>query len=368
MIWKKPEPEEIDAGALIASQRGPMIDNDIAPGRSPGVGLFMKFILLFAAVMGGLAIWQGWQHSQPSMTDNEPKAIIAHSLPPLTPYLPPPEPAIAVPVSTPETAPPAQEDGQIEAAPTPEQLQMQRRFSGGFTGHEGNIPSDKPSGTRANEEDAGTGPLASQLGPLKLKPSEATMLADRNYLLTRGAMIDCGQQTKLVTDQPGMVTCYTTSDTYSASGHVVLVDAGSKIVGSYQRGVIQGQNRVFVAWQRIETPEGVIIDLDSPGTDPLGAAGEPGDIDTHFWDRFGGAIMLSLIGDAGSAGVQAVASRNDSNVTLNNTVGTANQMSAEALRSTINIPPTLYKDAGDRVSIYVARDLDFGDVYALKPE
>ena len=38
-------------------------------------------------------------------------------------------------------------------------------------------------------------------------------------------------------------------------------------------------------------------------------------------------------------------------------------MATEALKNTINIPPTLYKNQGEQVGIYIARDLDFSDVY-----
>jgi type IV secretion system protein VirB10 len=37
-----------------------------------------------------------------------------------------------------------------------------------------------------------------------------------------------------------------------------------------------------------------------------------------------------------------------------------------ALQATINIPPTLEKDQGDNVAIFVAKDLDFSDVYNLR--
>jgi type IV secretion system protein VirB10 len=40
-------------------------------------------------------------------------------------------------------------------------------------------------------------------------------------------------------------------------------------------------------------------------------------------------------------------------------------VATEALRGTLNIPPTIEKAQGDRIEILVARDVDFRSVYAL---
>ena len=123
---------------------------------------------------------------------------------------------------------------------------------------------------------------------------------------------------------------------------------------------------MFVLWTEARTPTGVVVQLASPGTDELGRSGLPGFVDTHFWQRFGAAILISVIDGTIQA---AVASQNSSSGGSNvvyNTQG-SHDVLTEVLRSTINIPPTVVKNQGERIQVFVARDLDFRSVYALGP-
>src|SRR4029077_14304683 len=110
------------------------------------------------------------------------------------------------------------------------------------------------------------------------------------------------------------------------------------------------------------TPTGVVVPLASPGTDELGPAGLPGEGSRHFFQRFGAAILISVIDGAVQG---AVASQSRGGAVIY-TPSASQDVMTEVLKSTVNIPPTIRKAQGDRIQVLVARDLDFRSVYELK--
>ena len=188
--------------------------------------------------------------------------------------------------------------------------------------------------------------------------TRASRLPDRKFLIAAGASIPCTLLTAMDTSTPGYVSCLIGQDVYSDNGAVVLMEKGAKVLGEYRSGMRQGQKRLFVLWTRAVTPSGVAIGLASPASDALGRAGFDGAVDTHFWERFGGALLLSVVDDTSSA----IASRTDPNATVTRMPSDA---AVVALQNSINIPPSLTKPQGAEVAIFVAQDLDFSGVYGL---
>ncbi|MCE7575572.1 type IV secretion system protein VirB10 [Aliivibrio fischeri] len=205
--------------------------------------------------------------------------------------------------------------------------------------------------------------ITSLLNTSKTENSVAAVLYNRDYLLAKGAYIDCVLNTSMNSTVAGMTKCTLTRDIYSDNGNTLLIERGSEVTGEYRANLSQGQARLFVLWDRVKTPHGVIVDLASPATDSLGAGGVNGYVDTHFWERFGGAMMLSLVDDL--AGYMATNGGKSIN-NFENSSNAAQDMAAEALKNTINIPPTFYKNQGERIGIFIARDIDFSKVYRLK--
>jgi type IV secretion system protein VirB10 len=305
------------------------------------------------------------------------------------PRVDPPRPVEAVLGPPPEAPKATAAPVQAAQPPSPEELALQRKlkspvvFAGAAgaaplpavmsmpVGGTGEIPSVLSLAGALNPSGAGAGPgvesdLARRLQPTATPAVRAQRLPTQRFLLPKGAFIDCTLETALDSTLPGMTTCITAVDIFGADGQVVLLERGTKLVGETRGEVKQGQARVFVLWTEARTPNGVVIALASPGTDALGRSGLPGAVDTHFWERFGAAILLSLIDGAVQAAVAAQLGGDGPSV-IYNPEGTRDIMT-EVLRNTVNIAPTVVKNQGERIQVLVARDADFRSVYALRAE
>lgn len=224
----------------------------------------------------------------------------------------------------------------------------------------------------ANAADAGTvpGTMGNLMGA-ETKAVKASLIGNRDMILPEGRSIDCNLSMRVINDVSGKATCVLSSNVYSGNGRVVLAERGSTAVGEYVAITAQGQRRLFVLWTRLETPNGVVINVNSPAADSLGTSGLPGAVDNRWSERIGAAVLLSLVEDAIGYETAKVSSANGNGgasgiAVFQSTTQTGHSLAERILDSTINIKPTIYKNQGDRATIFVSRDLDFGSVYALR--
>jgi len=254
------------------------------------------------------------------------------------------------------------------AVKTPEDLRLDRQLAGrAFAGSGARTAvASEPDAEVPDAGDAarGRGELGALLRASVTPAEQAKVLPTRRLLLPKGAFLDCTLETALDSTLPGMTTCILATDTFSADGRVVLLERGTKLVGETRGQVRQGSARVFVLWTEARTPDGVVVPLASPGTDELGRAGLSGEVNRHFFERFGAAILISVIDGAIQA---AVAAQHEGGSTVVVDPSASTDIMTEVLRSTVGIPPTVVKPQGDRIQVLVARDLDFRSVYELRP-
>jgi type IV secretion system protein VirB10 len=180
--------------------------------------------------------------------------------------------------------------------------------------------------------------------------------------LAAGSVIFCALETAIDSEKSGLVTCVVTGDVVGDDAKQVLVERGTHVLGEYHGEGKLGDARIGIVWNRLRKSDGTTVDLMAEGADAQGRAGIAGNVDNHWLSRIGAAVLVSVIEDSVSA---ATAPRgNGTTVVLSNTAATGTSMSQRVLDATINAAPTISVNPGTRLDILVARDIDFGDVYA----
>lgn len=270
---------------------------------------------------------------------------------------------------------------EAEHQPTPQELARARKLKSSFKPSarssdetDENATATVPASGEGSESSNGGGMMGgkekgefeSKFDPVELQATNAKTMKNRDFMLTQGEFIPCALGAKIDTSVEGMISCFTTVDVWGASGKIKLLERHSKVTGMIKSQMQIGSKRIFALWNRVETPNGVIVNIGSPATDSLGAAGVDGYVDTHWGERFGNALLISFVEDAVSAAFDKAST--NSQVTLSTTESTANSMGSEALKQSISIPPTLTKNQGETIGIFVARDLDFSGVYKLNAD
>lgn len=210
---------------------------------------------------------------------------------------------------------------------------------------------------------------ASPLGGFVNQATSAKPLAHPDSLLLRGTYIRCVLESRIVSDIPGFTSCNVVEPVYSFDGKQLLIPKGSKVLGSYDHGPVG--ERIAVVWDRIVTPNGIDVNMASPGTDNLGGSGTPGYLDSHWPSRISSAVLISLMSDAflyeGEKHGPQTASIGAGGVVVqspyqSNTAQTLQNLANQAVRQAANRAPTLTVNQGSIVTIYVAKDVDFSGV------
>ncbi|CVI63686.1 type IV secretion system protein VirB10 (plasmid) [Agrobacterium leguminum] len=348
------------SGSLLPEPRRGRVSG---PSKLILVGLVLALSLSF--------IWLGARPKKSSEQSTPDKMIDANT----KPFRPAPIDISPKPMSSPPaiaTALPERHDRE-RRGPRPEESPI-FAYSGGGQGSvkPPSRPNTDGEGPINNNSDGSSHPnapseneLSVRMKPTVLEPSRAVLLPHPDFIIPQGTIIPCTLQTAIDTNLAGYAKCILPQDVRGATGNVVLLDRGTTVVGEIQHGLHQGDARVFVLWSRAQTPSHAVISLTSPGTDELGRSGLTGTIDNHFWKRFGGTILLSVVQGAVQA-VGSYAGSEGGGTSFNSVQNNGEQAADTALKSTINIPPTLSKNQGDTASIFVSRDLDFSDIYKLQ--
>jgi type IV secretion system protein VirB10 len=369
------------ARAAVPGERGDAIE---MPGAARRAAAYRRIFLL-VLVLGGagslLVYYWSRHHPQVTQTTRPKGPRVASTEMRLPPLRPAPPVAVdgfvhAAPAAVPGAATGA---AAADVPPVPALPNAVALGAPGAAALAGGIPSTASAGQSAGRRgnspvllkavsatevasvarpvDVATEPRAQ--GPVKVL--HAARLPALRFLLARGSFLDCTLETAIDSTLPGLATCLLSGDVYGADGTVVLLPRGSRLVGDTRSDVRAGQARVGITWTEARTPEGLVLPLGAAATDALGRTGVPGAVDRHTIERFGSAVMLSVIDAATGALMNR---RPPGNGIVYNVQG-SRDVATEALRQSIHIPPTIRVEPGARVDVIVATDVDFAEVYQL---
>lgn len=347
----------------------------------PSVASLSDHQKTIAAIVIGLAALAGGAIVISGMHNSKPPALTAHkpipfkTQPGSAPYF------AASPPSAPQDPLALQKERALQAAALrmaiAEQKQQQHRIfspqlvydqpsSAGTSSVRGQAGHTSPDGAAYAQIPGENSPaVAAQTANADSGAVPARQMSNLHTLIAQGTMIQGVLETAIQSDLPGMVRAIVSENVYGFDGTKLLIPKGSRLIGKYRSGLTRGQVRVFVIWNRLIRNDGVTINLDSYGADALGRAGLAGSVDTHFFERFGSSVMLSMI----DSGLQAAANSTNNNASATVAINTGNDFSnaaAIALQNSVNIPSTVNIPQGTRITVFVGKDLDFSHVHGYR--
>jgi type IV secretory pathway VirB10-like protein len=184
------------------------------------------------------------------------------------------------------------------------------------------------------------------------------------YELHSGSVIPAVLLTGINANLPGTIVAQVRNDVFdSVTGRYLLIPRGTRLVGTYDNRIVQGQRRVLVAWTRLLYPDGSSVDLlGMPGTDEAGYAGFGANVNEHLNKLFTSALLLSVIG----AGAQLSQPQQSSSLYAAPSVGQTiagavgqqiGNTSIQLTQRQLEIPPTLEVPPGYLFNVLVDRDI-----------
>lgn len=204
----------------------------------------------------------------------------------------------------------------------------------------------------------------------------ALELPQNEFIVRAGFVIPATLITGINSDLPGQVIAQVNQSVYdTATGHHLLIPQGSRLIGNYQSGVLYGQERVMIAWNRIVFPDNRTIDIGQmAGTDTSGYSGFADKVNNHWWKLISSAFLMSGI----TASISIATDTNDNNSSNNNSTADsvndnmrqamADQLGsviAKVIERNLNVSPTIEIRPGYNFNVMVTKDITFEKDYKL---
>lgn len=189
------------------------------------------------------------------------------------------------------------------------------------------------------------------------------------YELKRGSVIPATLITGINSDLPGRITAQVSQNVYdSATGHLLLIPQGAKLMGRYDSKISFGQSRVLVVWTDIIFPNGSTLQIGGmSGTDAEGYGGFTDEVDNHYFKVFGSAILVAAIGAGIDMSMPASSpygyQQTPTDAARNSFAESFGRVAEQTISKNLNVQPTLKIRPGYVFNILVDQDMVFPSAY-----
>lgn len=196
-----------------------------------------------------------------------------------------------------------------------------------------------------------------------LPEDRSTLPVDRFRVITADRYIGAVLENAINSQIPGRVVAVVERHVFGADGRVPLLPKGTRVICDYQSLAKVGDTRLQVTCSRAILPDGASIELtDAQGADQMARTGFIGVVDNRIWERYGTAMIVSIMSAASSLGA-SISSNQQITSGGNSLSQNLGQVTAKVLEQSVDLAPVVEIPAGSKIQI-----IPRVDIWLRKPE
>lgn len=185
-----------------------------------------------------------------------------------------------------------------------------------------------------------------------------TFPVDLTRVITADRFIPAIVIPEINSELEGKVVAQVEANVYGYHGRMILVPAGSKAIGRYLPFKKAGESRLRIVWERIITPNGINIrTVSAEMADAMGRSGITGEVDNRNWDKYGMAVLISIVSAIGQLHVPADSV--NQKAAIDAFGRELSRVTADILQQSLDIKPRVTIPAGSRILISPVDDIWF---------
>jgi type IV secretion system protein VirB10 len=189
-------------------------------------------------------------------------------------------------------------------------------------------------------------------------PGARATATGKSHVLFEGTILETVLINRLDGAFTGPIECLVTTDTYSHDRQLLLIPAGTRLLGETRKVEAFGATRLAVVFHRLIMPDGYSASLDQfKGLNQGGDSGLRDKVNNHYARIFGASLAIGALGAVAEAGTGSVLTESGTDRLREGFGVSAAESSAQILDKFLNILPTITIREGHRVKVYLAGDL-----------